>query len=344
MRRFEQNAAVTPEADITAYTDDRHIQYVADNVDHNVATIDGTGTFHAMRIIAAVTQKIHFTNKRIPKRNVTAADITAVGRINIEYFKIPPKVPPLTYLQLEPVTAYDPTSQVDVLWKTTLLLQSPRLAWSGMMKILQSSVTCLPMIDLDPNDPSCIYSTLKFVSSQAGNVTPVLTFDQPLYWKVLTINRLQPTDNALKDVVLGPGWFHMDMSFLGSIGNLMAGSGLQEVLQVVYVSNTVNHMLSGKAVSRALRRHLLGDAALHTILLADAYNVPLPLEDDSNKHEEETTSKGSHDDVNSVEMQVAGDTVVTDLTEAKLLYGRIAASDSTVSVEESCSSDVFKKL
>ena len=46
----------------------------------------------------------------------------------------------------------------------------------------QSSVTFLPMIDLDPNDPSCIYSTLEFVSSQAGkyDVTPVLTFDQPV--------------------------------------------------------------------------------------------------------------------------------------------------------------------
>ena len=135
VKRFEQNAAVTPETDINAYTDDRHIQYVADNVDHKVTTIDGTGTFHGMRIIAAVTPKIHIINKRIPKRNVTAADITAVCRINIEYFKIPPKVPPLTYLQLEPVTAYDPTScQLDVLWKASLLLQSPRPAWSGMMQ------------------------------------------------------------------------------------------------------------------------------------------------------------------------------------------------------------------
>ena len=110
--------------------------YVTDNVDHNVATIDGTGTFHGMEIIAAVTPKIHIINKIIPKRNVKAADITAVGRINIEYFKIPPKVPPLTYLQLEPVTAYDPTSQLDVLWKASLLLQSPGPAWSGMMQML----------------------------------------------------------------------------------------------------------------------------------------------------------------------------------------------------------------
>ena len=208
------------------------------------------------------------------------------------------------------------------------------------------SWTVICHIPSNDRHPSCIYSTLKCVSSQAGkyNVTPGLTFDQPSYWKAPTKIRSQPTDNALKDVVLRLGGFHMEMSFLGSIGNLMAGSWLQEVLQVVYASNTVNHMLSDKAVSRALRGHLLVDAALHTILLADAYNVPLPLEDDWNKPEEETTSKGSHDDVNSVEMQVTGDTVVTDLTEAKLLYGRIVASYSTVSVEESCSSDVFEKL
>ena len=107
----------------------------------------------------------------------------------------------------------------------------------------QSSVTFLPMIDLDPNDPSCICSTLKFVSPQAGkyDVTPFLTFDQPLYWKALTIIRSQPTYNALKNMVLRLGGFYMEMSFLVSIGNLMAGSGLQEVLQVVYASNTVNH-------------------------------------------------------------------------------------------------------
>ena len=173
---------------------------------------------------------------------MTYADITAVGRINIEYFKIPPKVPPLSYLQLEPVTADDPTSQLDVLWKASLLLQSPRPAWSGMMQMLhhgeylgQSSVTFLPMIDLDPNDPSCIYSTLKFVSSQAAkyDVTPVLTFDQPLYWKALTIIQSQPTDNALKHVVLRLGGFHVEMSFLGNIGNLVAGSVLQEVLSTI---------------------------------------------------------------------------------------------------------------
>ena len=99
-------------------------------------------------------------------------------------------------------------------------------------------------------------------------------------------------------------------------------------------------MLSGKAAARALRGHLLVDAALHILLLADAYNVALPFADDSNKPEVEKNSKGSHDDVNCVEMQVADGAVGTDLTEAKLFYARIVASDSTVS----CLSDVLKKL
>ena len=56
----------------------------------------------------------------------------------------------------------------------------------------QSSVKFLPMIDLDPNDPPCIFSMLKFVLSQAvlHGVTPVLTFDQPFTGKLLLLSDL----------------------------------------------------------------------------------------------------------------------------------------------------------
>ena len=33
----------------------------------------------------------------------------------------------------------------------------------------------------------------------------------------------------------------MEIRFLGSIGYLMAGSGLQEVLEVIYAGNAVKH-------------------------------------------------------------------------------------------------------
>ena len=53
------------------------------------------------------------------------------------------------------------------------------------------------------------------------------------------------------------------MSFLCSIGSLMDGSGIAELLETSYGPNSVNQMLSGKAVSPALRGYFLADAALN---------------------------------------------------------------------------------
>lgn len=127
----------------------------------------------------------------------------------------------------------------------------------------------LPMIDLDPSDKTCIYSTLLFVSEQAKryHVTLVITFDQPLWLKALMIVRSEPQDSELKSIVLRLGELHTEMSFLACIGHIMAGSGLQEVLELVYAKNAVGHMLTGKAVARAVRGHFLVDAALNTLLV-----------------------------------------------------------------------------
>lgn len=102
-----------------------------------------------------------------------------------------------------------------------------------------SSVVFLPVIDLDPSDMSCVYSTLFFVSDQAKRygTTPILTFDQPLRWKAVTIVESEPEACDLKRFVLRIGVFHLQMSFLGSIGYLMAGSSLEDVLELVYAKN-----------------------------------------------------------------------------------------------------------
>lgn len=47
-----------------------------------------------------------------------------------------------------------------------------------------------------------------------------------------------------------------------TIGTLMEGSGLKEVLETVYGENAVVHMMTGKAVQRALLGHLLVDQCL----------------------------------------------------------------------------------
>jgi len=57
------------------------------------------------------------------------------------------------------------------------------------------------------------------------------------------------------------------MSFLGSIGMVMTGSGLSEVLEQCFGPNAVLHMLSSKAVSRAQRGRFLVDATLGIMLI-----------------------------------------------------------------------------
>ena len=101
-----------------------------------------------------------------------------------------------------------------------------------------------------------------------------MTFDQPLYLKVLTVISSKHADSDLKSTILRLGTFHLQMSFLGAIGYLMAGSGLQEIMELVYAPSAVVHILSGKAYARAVRAHLLVDAALNAVLLADAFQIP----------------------------------------------------------------------
>ena len=56
------------------------------------------------------------------------------------------------------------------------------------------------------------------------------------------------------------------MSFLGCIGHLMASSGLQELLEMIYASNVVVHMLTGKAIARTVRGHFIIDVAFNALI------------------------------------------------------------------------------
>ena len=68
----------------------------------------------------------------------------------------------------------------------------------------------------------------------------------------------------------------MEMSFLGSIGHIMTETGLKDLLSVVYAENTVPHMLSGKAIARAIRAHTLVELALHALIAADIFEINRP--------------------------------------------------------------------
>ena len=57
--------------------------------------------------------------------------------------------------------------------------------------------------------------------------------------------------------------------FLGAIDTLMKGTGLTNILESVYGENTVLHMMTGKAVQRAFRGHLLTDKCLNHLIVSE---------------------------------------------------------------------------
>ena len=67
----------------------------------------------------------------------------------------------------------------------------------------QSSVIFMPIIDMKSSDKSCILSTRHFATEQARcyNTSPILTFDQPLYWKGIEIQQSQDDAQGEEELI-----------------------------------------------------------------------------------------------------------------------------------------------
>ena len=238
---------------------------------------------------------------------------------------------------------------LDFVVKVARPLRPSTPGWSGVMQMVQtgefpgqSSVMFMPMIDMNPSDLSCIYSTLQFVAKQCDKLqaTPVITFDQPLYWKAYNIVVNEPEDSDIKQVVVRLGAFHTEMSFVGAIGKLMENSGISELLSTVYAPNTTGHMLSGKAVSRAVRGHLLISDALNSILLH---------KDGHDEHETEMmdniprdTNNNFQEDFEFVKSGVDSDSTAADFNSVEAVLDKLIAGE--MSVDDLKENDTFTKI
>ena len=89
----------------------------------------------------------------------------------------------------------------------------------------------------------------------------------------------------------------MEMSFLGSIGHLMAGSGLKELLEMIYAPNSVVHITTGKAISRAVHAHLLMDGVLNALLLSKSLDTPISNARRAEPQHTDTAASESPDNV-----------------------------------------------
>lgn len=193
-------------------------------------------------------------SQAIPRMKVRTDEVSGTGYAKVQYFKQDDRaLADITYGSIPLINADDPTSSIDILWQSSLLFDESRPAWSGTMQYVhdeahpgKTAVLFLPMIDMSASDPTCIFSALMYISEHARrhSIVPIITFEQPLYWKALGIIMAHPHESPLRSIVLRLCAFHLLMSFMESIGHLMAGSGLVDILQLIYAPQVYRFILN----------------------------------------------------------------------------------------------------
>ena len=123
VHHFERNATLSNSTDIPNSAS-QLVQYISDNADHNIRTLNGNGTFHSMGMIAAIT---HGTKKSNQPGAQGEEDIAAIARVPIQFHKegLGMTSTAVMYEKLHGMKATDPTAQLDILWKTSIMFGSP---------------------------------------------------------------------------------------------------------------------------------------------------------------------------------------------------------------------------
>ncbi|KAL4105063.1 hypothetical protein QTP88_020338 [Uroleucon formosanum] len=285
---YESAVVNHPQPKILSPAAGAFIQYSADNADINIYTIDGHNTVHIMGVIQIVTPKSAvIVDEEIQRLRIipAAKDIAAIAHVPLQMYdnfgdsglsKID-----VENILSDNVSIKSFINKIDFLWmygKWKTVSDVP--GWNGFIEYLTkennkfstSRILFLPFIHHPASNLNTIYTTLNSIHDNMkfhGHEACVVTFDQPLFIKAREIVAASEPGSELSKIIIRLGGFHLIMSFLGSIGYLMAGSGLKEVLSVVYAPKSVDKMLDGHAYARAVRGHILLHLALSKFVAQD---------------------------------------------------------------------------
>ncbi|GBN36811.1 hypothetical protein AVEN_37217-1 [Araneus ventricosus] len=149
--------------------------------------------------------------------------------------------------------------------------------WNGYIERLSNNSTefsisrilFIPFIPQPASDYDTIYTTLLCALENAkryGHDVCIVTFDQPLYTKARDIVAAAPEGSDLSKIVIRLGGSHLLSLFFGAIGYVIQGSGIKEVLSLIYAPNSLYKMVTGHAYARAVIAHTLLHLTLATII------------------------------------------------------------------------------
>ena len=149
-------------------------QWSGDNLDHNIITLDGSGTFHGMGIISMSTPcnrlgSGHYAESAVPRLSRLKSSCVVNNRgIPILGYTFPDKSS-LSLMSFKPISHLNfpsvlpPSLNLELAWKIGILCldeDQQRPNWSGFMEHAckpdgdfrsSSDIRMLPIIDLNPN-------------------------------------------------------------------------------------------------------------------------------------------------------------------------------------------------
>jgi len=117
-----------------------------------------------------------------------------------------------------------------------------------------------PIFPQSPTQAAVVDASLEYcinVSKKLGQPHTVITADQAIYEIALALRKKDP--EKYSNVILRMGGFHLVVNFMGSVGMLMKGSGVEDILVQAGICHlgTANKIMSGKDYYLMLRAHTL---------------------------------------------------------------------------------------
>lgn len=260
------------------------IQFVSDNSDFNISTIDGRGTFHNLGSIEIITPanslQARLPLKRLQTSNIPKeSELVEQNKIEILFYtkKAGSGLKNIVVKKIDkPSFKTTLSDKLNNLWLFLKYTEeNDFIGWNSFMNMITNSqdnykvskINFLPFINGSPSDYSTLYTALLRTSEialQEGMKTCIITFDQPLYIKARDIVEATIFDEVLMVVRLGG--FHLLMSYMGAIGQIMAGSGIKDIFSIIYAEGSVDKILSGHSYARAVRAHIILQQALSLLI------------------------------------------------------------------------------
>ena len=279
--RYKKSAAVaiTKDSNLKIIKDSREgmVQVIVDNFDADISSPNGKLSTHSLAVIVA--QKDSNQTVRgvdyIPRfRRLNKKEMSKPIDYNhpIVRYQGPknPEMPVIASLkQVSPlkvlahqVLSKSRSESVDLDFLNKIIkgnnvpefngFNTAETRRQGQSIQLKSNTEYTPLIDMSPSDPDTMMSALvqaQNISSGTGQDFVIFTCDLQLYKVAQKILWAYP--KKIENVILRLGGMHLLMSFIGAIGNLMAESGLVEIME--YVFGGVSKMISGKKFPQNMR-------------------------------------------------------------------------------------------